>query len=116
MTGISSRATKGKVTKTVARTMPGSAKTIFQSWAWSQGPRTPWRPNSRMKIMPAMTGDTAKGRSMSVISAFLPRKSNFAMAQDAARPNARFAGTATAAVSSVRRRAFMAIGSRIAAA
>ena len=69
-----------------------------------------------MKIIPEMTGDTAKGRSMSVISVFLPRKSNFAMAQDAARPKTRFAGTATAAVSSVRRRAGSAIGSRIALA
>ncbi len=40
-----------------------------------------------MKIRPATTGDTANGRSISVISRLLPRKSNLAMAQAAATPN-----------------------------
>ena len=36
--------------------------------------------------MPEITGETPKGRSMSVMSAFLPGNSNFAMAQAAATP------------------------------
>ena len=92
ITGISSRATKGKVTKTV-----------------------PWRPKSRMKIIPEITGETAKGRSMRVMRAFLPGKSNLAMAQAAARPKIRFRGTAMAAVSRVSFSAARARGSLIAA-
>ena len=48
-----------------------------------------------------MTGETANGRSISVISRLLPRNSNLAIAQAAARPNTRFSGTAMAAASSV---------------
>jgi hypothetical protein len=39
MSGISSRATIGKVTKAVANTRPGKAKTIFTSCARSHGPK-----------------------------------------------------------------------------
>jgi hypothetical protein len=39
-----------------------------------------------MKIRPATTGETANGRSISVISRLLPLKSNLAMAQAAATP------------------------------
>jgi hypothetical protein len=46
MRGISSRATNGKVTKTVAMTMPGTAKMISTSCSISQGPNQPWAPNS----------------------------------------------------------------------
>ena len=62
--------------------------------------------------MPEITGDTAKGRSMSVSSVPLPGNWNFAIAQLAARPKARFSGTAMAAVSSVSRIAAHASGSR----
>ena len=37
--------------------------------------------------MPEITGDTANGRSISVVSRFLPGKSNFAIAQPAQTPN-----------------------------
>ncbi len=50
ISGISSRATKGKVTKTVASTMPGTAKMIWMSCAASQGPSQPCAPNSSTKI------------------------------------------------------------------
>ena len=46
ISGISSRATKGKVTKIVASTMPGTAKMIWMSCALSQGPSQPCAPNS----------------------------------------------------------------------
>jgi len=111
ITGISSRATKGKVTKVVARASPGNAKTIRMSCSPSQGPKVPWRPKSRMKIIPEITGETAKGRSMRVMRAFFPGKSNLAMAQAAPRPKIRFRGTAMAAVSRVSFRAERARGS-----
>ncbi len=61
--------------------------------------------------MPEITGDTASGRSMSVISTLLPRNSNLAIAQAAASPNTVLIGTTTAAVSSVRRMAASVSGS-----
>jgi hypothetical protein len=69
-----------------------------------------------MKINPAMTGDTANGRSMSVIKVLLPRNSNLAMAHAAATPNTRLKGTAMAATSSVSLTEAQAVGSRRAAA
>ena len=49
--------------------------------------------------MPEITGETASGRSMSVIRKLLPRNSNLAIAQAAASPNTVLSGTTTAAVS-----------------
>ena len=69
-----SRATNGNDTKIVASTMPGTAKTILMSCSASHGPRNPCRPNSRTNTMPEITGDTANGRSISVVSSCLPRK------------------------------------------
>ena len=46
ISGISSRATKGKVTKIVASTMPGTAKMIWMSCAASQSPKQPCAPNT----------------------------------------------------------------------
>ena len=40
----------------------------------SHGPKQPWRPNSSTNTSPEMTGETANGRSISVMSRFLPRK------------------------------------------
>jgi hypothetical protein len=48
-----------------------------------------------------MTGDTAKGRSMMVISRLLPANSNLAMAQAAAMPKSVLSGTTMTATSSV---------------
>ncbi|MNC58938.1 hypothetical protein D3C75_1087100 [compost metagenome] len=45
ISGISSRATNGTVTKIVASTMPGRAKTIWMSWSCNHGPNRPWAPN-----------------------------------------------------------------------
>ena len=61
-----------------------------------------------------MTGDTANGRSISVINALLPRKSNFAMVHAAASPKTILSGTAIDAVSNVSRIALSASGSEIA--
>ena len=46
ISGISSRAMKGKVTKTVASTMPGTAKITFRSWSRSHSPHQPCRPKT----------------------------------------------------------------------
>ena len=105
----------GKVTNTVASTMPGSANTIFRSCASSHGPNQPCVPNMSTNTSPATTGDTENGRSIKVISACLPRKRNFAIAQAAAIPNTMFKGTAIAAASTVRRNAAKASASVIAA-
>ena len=100
---MSSRATYGKVTNMVASTMPGTAKMIAMSRSCSQCPNQPWTPNSITSTRPATTGETANGRSISVMSRLLPRNSNFAMAQAAQMPNTVFTGTTIAAVSSVSR-------------
>ena len=71
----------------------------------------PCRPKSRTNTIPEMTGETPKGRSIRVMSAFLPGNSNFAIAQDAANPKMRLSGTATPAVRRVSFRADSAIGS-----
>ncbi len=65
-------------------------------------------------MSPAMTGDTANGKSMSVIKVFLPRNSNLAMAHAAATPNTRLNGTAMAATRSVSLTEAQALGSEIA--
>ena len=62
----------GKVTNSVASTMPGTAKMIWMSCSCSHGPNQPCAPNSSTKTRPAMTGETANGRSISVISGSCP--------------------------------------------
>src|SRR5690606_25609364 len=68
ISGINSRAIKGKVTNTVASTMPGTAKIILMSFSTSQLPNQPLAPNTSTYIRPTMTGDTEKGRSIKVIN------------------------------------------------
>ena len=114
ISGISSRAMNGAVMKVVASTMPGTAKMIWMSCSESHSPNQPCAPNRSTKIMPEMTGETAKGRSMRVMSTFLPRNSNLEMHQAAAIPNTRFTGTAMPAMSRVSLAALRASGSRIA--
>ena len=105
---------KGAVTKVVASTMPGTAKMIWMSCSESHSPNQPCAPKSSTKIMPEITGETAKGRSIRVISTFLPRNSNLEMHQAAAIPNTRLIGTAMLAIRSVSLAALSASGSRIA--
>ena len=66
-------------------------------------------------MRPEITGETEKGRSISVFSMLLPTKSNLAMAQDAAKPKITLAGTAMAATSRVSLMAATASGSVMAA-
>ncbi len=68
-----------------------------------------------MNTSPAITGETANGRSMSVIKVLLPRKLNLAIAHAAATPNTRLHGTAIAATNKVSLIAAKAMGSEIAA-
>src|SRR5436190_5237537 len=103
MSGMSSRATYGKVTNMVARMMPGSAYTMLISFSCSQAPNQPFVPNSSTLMSPDTTGDTASGRSMNVMRMLLPRNSNLAIHQAAVMPNTVLSGTTTAAVVSVRR-------------
>ena len=55
---------------------------------------SPARRRAARRSGPEITGETANGRSISVISRLLPRKSNLAMAQAAATPKTRLSGTA----------------------
>src|SRR6202158_2753357 len=66
--------------------------------------------------MPAIAGATASGRSISVVSRFLPRNSNRVISHAAANPKIRLSGTTTAAVSRVSFIALRASGCAIAAA
>ena len=93
MSGISSRATNGKVMNTVAMTMPGTAKMTCTPCASSQLPSQPLAPYTSTSARPAITGDTENGRSMSVTSRLLPRKSNLVTAQAAASPKAALSGS-----------------------
>src|ERR1022692_3547933 len=111
MSGMISRATNGKVMKIVASTIPGTAKMMCRLCAMSHGPNHPCAPNISTKTSPEITGDTAKGRSISVIRTFLPRNWNLAMAQDATSPNSRLQGTEIPAVISVSMIAERAAGS-----
>ena len=91
MTGSTSRATNGNVTNVVASTIPGTAKMTWMSCASIHGPSTPRAPSSSTKISPEMTGETLNGRSISVISALLPRNRYFEISHAAAMPKTRFA-------------------------
>src|SRR4051794_2528463 len=62
-------------------------------------------------MRPEMTGETANGRSISVVSTLLPPKLNLEIHHAAATPNTRFAGTEIAAVNNVRRIEASASGS-----
>jgi hypothetical protein len=99
--GISSRATKGKVTNTVARIIPGTAKIILISWSNSQSPNHPFLPKSRTNTNPDITGETAKGKSINEVRMLLPLKLNFAISHDAAIPKIILQGTAIKAVNNV---------------
>src|SRR5579863_6630 len=114
ITGMSSLAMNGNVTKMVASTMPGTANTTRMWCIRRKPPNQPCEPNSSTKTSPAMTGDTANGKSMSVIKALLPRKLNLAIAHAAATPNTRLQGTAMAATYSVSLTAVHATGSDMA--
>ena len=91
--GIISRATKGEVMKSVARMIPGVANTMRISCSPSHAPNHPELPNKSTKIRPAMTGETANGRSINVMRSPLPRNSNFAMSQAVATPKMVLRGT-----------------------
>ena len=79
----------------------------------SRGSRKPCSPKSTTNINPATTGETEKGKSISVTKRLLPGKENFAIDQAAARPKTRLAGTAMAATIKVSFTAAMASGSRL---
>ena len=102
---------KGKVTKTVAKMIPGTAKIILMSCACNHGPNQPWAPNIKTYINPATTGETENGKSTRVVRNALPLNSYLAIAQAAAIPNTKLSGTAIAAVSRVNRIADHASGS-----
>ena len=111
ISGISVRATNGKVTNAVARIRPGTAKMMRMPARSSIGPNQPLAPNSSTQTRPEITGETENGSSISVISRLRPRKRKRPMHQAAATPHTVFSGTLTAATSSVSSMAASASGS-----
>ena len=111
-----SRATNGNDTKIVASTMPGTANTTRMSWSMNHGPNTPLRPKSSTNTMPEMTGETANGRSISVVSRLLPGKVELGDRPSGAHTEDEIARHGDGrGVSSVSRSADIASGSRMAA-
>src|SRR3977135_2147740 len=86
ISGISARATNGKVTKVVASAMPGTANSTCTLWLCSHGPQYPCAPNNSTNTRPEITGLTENGRSISEIRNVLPGDSNLVMAQAASTP------------------------------
>src|ERR1043166_8113312 len=111
ISGISARATNGKVTKVVASAMPGTANSSWMSCACRKEPKNPCAPNSSTNTRPEITGLTENGRSISDISTVLPKNSNFVIAQAAITPNTRLTLTEIAATASVNLMAESASGS-----
>ena len=95
------RATNGKVTSTVARTRPGTAKITCRPARSSIGPNQPLAPNSSTQTRPEITGETENGSSIRVISRLRPRNWKRPMHQAAASPHTVFSGTLIAATSNV---------------
>src|SRR6266567_2210136 len=90
--GMSSRATKGRVTNSVATITPGTANAIWMPCVASHGPSSPCIPNSNTNSMPPITGEIENGRSIRVMSRFFPGYSNFVIAHAAAMPKAALSG------------------------
>ena len=115
ISGISSRATNGKVTKIVASTMPGTAKMILMSCAASHGPNQPCSAEQQHEDQ---AGDHRRDGERQVDQRDqqrLPGNSNLAIAQAAATPKTRLSGTAIAGDEQRQRIARSASGSRSAA-
>ncbi|MNP19357.1 hypothetical protein D3C76_1118790 [compost metagenome] len=113
--GINSLATNGIVTNVVAIIIPGGANIIFILLAFRKSAKRPWLVlKSNTNINPAITGEIAKGISKRVSKILFPLNSNLPNAQDAAKPNIVFIGTATNTVNKVSFNASNATGSVIA--
>src|SRR5262245_4079576 len=102
-TGISSRATNGKVTNAVASTRLGVAKMTWYLCSRSHGPKYPCAPKRSTNTSPATTGETENGRSIRVTSSVRPGNRNRAMHHAAATPKTRLSATATGATVMVNR-------------
>ena len=112
MSGMSSRATNGKVTNSVASTMPGTAKMIWTSCAASHGPSRPCAPNRSTKTRPRHDRrDGERQVDQGDERASCRGKLNLAIAQAAESPNAALSGTTIAAIVSVSAIAASASGS-----
>jgi hypothetical protein len=109
-TGSTSRTTNGRVTNTLASTMPGRPKMIFNPRSFSTKPSAPADPQSKINATPTMTGDTAKGRSMMACSTPLPRNRLRASTNAVGIPKTTFSGTTMATTSSDRFSADIAAG------
>ena len=99
-TGSTSRTTNGRVTKTLASTMPGRPKMILNPTSFSTKPSAPADPHNTINATPTMTGETANGRSMIACSTPLPRNLLRASTNAVGIPKITFSGTTIATTSS----------------
>ena len=100
--GRSSRVTNGNVTNIVAMTVAVVVcRILIPKLAISQSPKMLCIPNRMTKSRPAMTGETANGRSISEMSRLLPQKLNFPKHHADMIPNRTLIGTAMPTVRSV---------------
>jgi hypothetical protein len=114
--GITSRATKGKVTKIVANTMPGNGEQNSDPMVGQPRTKPPLGAEHEDKHHARNNRRDGKGRSINVIRKLRPGKRNRAMAQEAANPKTKLAGTAMTAAMSVSFMAERATGSTMARA
>ena len=99
-TGWTSRTTNGKVTKVLARTIPGKPKMILKPRSFSTKPSAPADPHNTINATPTMMGETEKGRSMIACSTPLPRNRLRASTNDVETPKITFNGSTMANTSS----------------
>ncbi|EPQ77480.1 Sulfate transport system permease protein [Mycobacterium marinum MB2] len=109
-TGSTSRTTNGRVTKMLARTIPGRPKMIRIPRSRSTKPRAPADPHNKINAVPTMTGETAKGRSMIACNTPLPRNRLRASSNAVGMPKITFSGTTMATNNSDRCSAEIAAG------
>ena len=88
--------------KIVTRIIPGSANTTWIPWSVSQLPNQPVRLYRSRNASPTTTGDSASGRSTRAFMTPLPGKRWRTIASAQMTPKIVFAGTAIAAISTVR--------------
>jgi len=103
----------GRVTKVVARIIPGTAKiTLIPNW-FNKDPKKLLLPKRRTNTIPEITGEIVRGRSSNVKMKFLPWKSNLVIAQAADKPKTKLRSMEITVVKTVNLIAVIVSGSEI---
>ena len=109
-TGTTSRTTKGRHTKMVARIIPGSAKMTWMPASDAYWPSQSFGPQTRMMQRPTTTGDRASGRSMSALTKERAGTRRRTRMRAARTPKIVFSGTTMTVMSTVSHSACTACG------